>query len=88
MILDVRNHPDLNFPPVSETEVCDALLEKHPGDHHLAVKAGWASRLGTFAIESEDMGPYLGSTLNIRGHDIPLRPIRKQTPQQPETQRH
>ena len=34
------------------------------------------------------MCPYVGSTLNIRGHDIPLRPIRKRSPQQPETQRH
>ena len=87
MILDVRNHPDLNFPPVSETEVCDALLKKHPGDYHLAVKAGWASRLGTFAIESQDIDSYLGSTLNIRGHDIPLRPIRRKSSQQFEQQK-
>ena len=76
MILDVRSHPDLNFPPVSETEVCDALLQK-TSDPHLAVKTGMFDRLGTFTIESIDMAPYEGMTLSIRGHDIPLKPIRK-----------
>ena len=82
MVLDVRNHPDLNFPLVNETEVCDALLQKHASDPHLAVKAGWGSRLGTFVIESTDMQPYVGSSLDIRGYDIPLKPVRKQPPRQ------
>ena len=78
MILDVRNNPDLNFPLVNETELCYALLQKHPNDPHLAVKAGWGSRLGTFVIESTDMDAYIETTLEIRGHSIPLRPMRKQ----------
>ena len=78
MVLDVRNHPDLNFPLVNETEVCDALLQKHPNDPHLAVKAGWGSRLGTFIVESTEMDAYLGTSLEIRGHSIPLKPMRKQ----------
>ena len=82
MVLDVRNHPDLNFPLVNETEVCDALLQKHASDPHLAVKAGWGSRLGTFVIESTDMLPYVGTFLDIRGHEIPLKPVRKQPPRQ------
>ena len=86
MVLDVRNHPDLNFPLVNETEVCDALLQKHANDPHLAVKAGWGSRLGTFVVESTEMGTYVGSSLDIRGHEIPLKPVRrKETPDQQQT---
>ena len=48
MILDVRNHPDLNFPLLNEIEVGDAVLLKHQNDPHLAVNAGWGSRLGIF----------------------------------------
>ena len=82
ILLDVRNHPDLNFPPVNDTEVCDALLQKHASDPHLAVKAGWGSRLGTFVVESIDMLPYVGTSLEIRGHDIALKPVRKQPPRE------
>ena len=78
MILDGRSHPDLDFPPVSETEVCDTLLQK-TSDPHLAVKTGMFENLGTFTIESIDMAPYEGLTLSIRGHDIPLKPIRKKS---------
>lgn len=87
MILDVRNHPDLNFPMVDETEVCDALLQKHASDPHLAIKAGWGSRLGTFVVESTDILPYVNTSLNIRGHDIALRPVCKQ-PQRQQTGQH
>ena len=75
MVLDVRDHPHFNFPPVTETEVCDDLLIKHPNDPHLAVKTGWGRRLGTFVIESTDMKPYVNTSLTIRGKEIPLRPI-------------
>ena len=85
MVLDVRNHPDLNFPLVNETEVCDALLQKHANDPHLAVKAGWGSRLGTFVVESTEMGAYVGSTLDIRGHEIPLKPVRRKENTRPTT---
>ena len=75
MVLDVRDYPHFNFPPVTETEVCDALLVTHPNDPHVAVKTGWGRRLGTFVIESTDMKPYVDTSLTIRGHEIPLKPI-------------
>ena len=77
MLLDVRNHPDLNFPTVSENEVCDALVVDFPNDPHKAVKTYWGAMLGTFAIESANMEQYIGKSLTIRGHSIPLVPVKK-----------
>ena len=34
MLLDCRNHPDLNYPHVTEMEVCDALVIEHGYDPH------------------------------------------------------
>ena len=75
MLLDVRSHPQLNFPAVKEVEVCDALLLDFAHDPHKAIKEGWGSNLGTFRIESIDMKQYVGKSLTIRGVQIPLKPI-------------
>ena len=77
MLLDCRNHPDLNFPPVSEIEVCDALLLNHSDDEHKAVKKFWGRNLGTYGIESTDMDRYVDSEVVIRGHTIKLEPVRR-----------
>ena len=77
MLLDVRNNPDLNFDPVKEVEVCAALHIDHSDDPHKAVKTFRGNREGTFAIESTDMTRYVGTSLVIRGHSIPLTPFRK-----------
>ena len=85
MLLDVRNNPDLNFDPVKEVEVCAALHIDHADDPHKAVKMFRGNREGTFAIESTNMSRYVGTSLVIRGHSIPLTPFRKRPRgQQPE----
>ncbi len=84
MLLDCRNHPDLNFNPVKEIEVCEALHIQHADDLHKAVKTYEGNRKGTFGIQSTDMERYVGTNLVIRGHEIPLKPIRKR----PRGQRH
>ena len=78
--LDCRNHPDLNFPPVTEREVCQALKLVHPNDPHKAVKS--FQEVGTFGIESVEMEKYLDTKLIIRGHEIPLTAVRKKTKRQ------
>ena len=82
MLLDCRNHPDLNFPPVSEVEVCDALLLDHSDDEHKAVKKFWGRNLGTYGIESTDMERYVDSNVVIRGHTIKLEPVRRKQKKQ------
>ena len=77
MLLDCRNNPELNFEPVKEFEVCDALHLNHADDPHKAVKTYFGNRQGTFGIQSTDMSRYVGTTLVIRGHEIQLIPIRK-----------
>ena len=76
-MLDCRNHPDLNFPIVSEAEVCDALMIDHSEDPLKTVKTLWGRNLGTFIIDSDDLQRYKGKSLVIRGHDIPLTPVFK-----------
>ena len=77
MLLDCRNHPELNFEPVKEWEVCDALHLNHAEDPHKAVKTYFGNRQGTFGIQTVDYTRYVGTSLVIRGHDIQLVPIRK-----------
>ena len=77
VLLDCRNHPDLNFPRVLEYEVCDALNVDFAEDVHKAVNTGRGMQIGTFRIESEDLQQYVGKTLTIRNHPIELIPIRK-----------
>ena len=78
--LDCRNHPELNFPPVKEFEVCDALNLEHSADPLKVVKAGWGRTIGTFEIQSDDIKSYIGTSLNIRGHEIELTPVRRAPP--------
>ncbi len=59
MLLDCRNHPDLNFDPVKESEVCEALHIDHADDPLKAVKTYHANRKGTFGIQSPDMTRYV-----------------------------
>lgn len=82
MLLDCRNHPDLNFPPVREIEVCDALMLDHAEDVHKAVKKFWGKNLGTFGIESTDMDSYVDTSVVIRGHSIKLEPVRRRQKRQ------
>lgn len=77
ILLDCRSHPDLNFPTVKEFEVCDALNIDFGEDIHKAVKTMFGTNLGTFKIESDDMGQYVDKQLVIRGHKIDLVPVRK-----------
>ena len=77
MLMDCRNYPDLNFSPVKEIEVCEALHIQHADDPHKAVKTYEGNRKGTFGIQSTDMERYVGTSLVIRGYEIPLNPIRK-----------
>ena len=85
MLLDLRNHPHLQFPEVTEVEVCDALLIEFADDPHKAIKKGWGRTLGTFRIESTDMEKYVDKNLTIRGVPIPLGPI---YPAAQDTQSH
>lgn len=78
MLLDCRNFPDLNFPPVQEYEVCDALMLDHADDAFKAVRKFWGRNLGTYGIESKDMARYLEKSLTIRGHEIKLIAVRNQ----------
>ena len=85
MLVDVRNNPDLNFDPVKEVEVCATLHIDHADDPHKALKTFRGNREGTFAIESTNMTRYVGTSLVIRGHSIPLTPFRRRPRgQQPE----
>ena len=77
MLLDCRNHPDLNFEPVQEYEVCEALHLSHADDPHKAVKTYHGNRKGTFGIQSTDMTRYVNTSLVIRGHEIKLIAVRK-----------
>lgn len=77
LLLDCRNHPDLNFPRVLEYEVCDALDAEFAEDVHKAVKTGRGMQIGTFRIESENMQQYVGKKMRIRNHDIELIPVRR-----------
>ena len=56
MVLDTCSHPDVYFPTVTVTDVCDALLQK-TSDPHLAIKASIYDWVGTFTIESKDRSP-------------------------------
>ena len=77
LLLDCRNHPDLNFPRVLEYEVCDALNADFPDDVHKTVITGRGMKIGTFQIESDDFKQYDGKKIKIRSHEIDLIPIRK-----------
>ena len=81
MMLDCRNFPALNFPPVATYEVYDALNIEHGDDPLKVVKAGWGRTLGTFEIQSDDISSYINTVLTIRGNRIPLTPVRKTTVQ-------
>ena len=77
MQLDCRSHPDLNYPPVREMEVCDALMLAHADDPFKAVRTFRGKDVGLYSIESKDMERYLDTTLVIRGHEIKLIRIRR-----------
>ena len=85
LLLDCRL-PTFVFNPVKEIEVCAALQLEHGDDHHTAVQTFRGRNLGTFSIESTDMKRYVGTHLVIRGKEIPLTPIRKRKPNQPQQQ--
>ena len=64
---------------ITVTEVCEAILVDLNDDPTISVKAMWgAKNVGLFKIESHNFEYYIGKSLIIRGHEIPLEAVRKQ----------
>ena len=69
MLLDCRNYPALNFPPVGTFEVYDALNIDHGDDYLKVVKQFYGRNLGTFAIQSDDFERYVGKKMVVMNLD-------------------
>ena len=77
MLLDCRDIPEFNFPPITEAEVCDALMIEHADDPFKGVKTFHGQYIGTFGIESNDMSRYVDKSVVLRGKQVNLTPMRK-----------
>ena len=86
MLLDCRNYPALNFPPVGTFEVYDALNIDHGDDYLKVVKQFYGRNLGTFSIQSDDIQRYVDKKLVIRGNEIDLTPVRENPERQNQRQ--
>ena len=86
MLLDCRNYPALNFPPVGTFEVYDALNIDHGDDYLKVVKQFYGRNLGTFSIQSDDFERYVGKKIVIRGKEIELTPVRENPDRQNQRQ--
>ena len=75
LLIDCRSHPELNFPAVNDSEICAAIQKEHSDDPFKTIKR--LREIGTYSLESNNMGRYVGKSISVRDKLIELIPVRK-----------